>query len=236
MKGIFIVFEGCDKVGKTTQSQALHKCLKGSHLCSFPNRETPIGRIIDDYLNHKIDLEPHAAHLLFSANRWEEINNITSLLERGIDVICDRYIYSGLAYSICRDPLISKDWLDSPDRGLLKPDIVFLLKSSANHFRDNNTMERDENKIFQEKIFKIFSEQLFDNTFWVEIDTDKYRVPSKTVSVSKINMIIKYHIMIIAMNRVPTPFTKPLTFEHIYDVTERLLKRVNAVTTRCDEK
>lgn len=35
------------------------------------DRTTAIGKAIDEYLNNKVELEDHAIHLLFSANRWE---------------------------------------------------------------------------------------------------------------------------------------------------------------------
>jgi dTMP kinase len=38
-------------------------------------------------------------HLLFSANRWEESELIVDTLNQGINIICDRYAYSGVAYS-----------------------------------------------------------------------------------------------------------------------------------------
>ena len=34
-------------------------------------RSTPIGQIIDRYLQQRMDLDDHSVHLLFSANRWE---------------------------------------------------------------------------------------------------------------------------------------------------------------------
>jgi thymidylate kinase len=37
----------------------------------FPDRTTQMGQIINKYLVDEIDMEDHAIHLLFSANRWE---------------------------------------------------------------------------------------------------------------------------------------------------------------------
>jgi len=37
---------------------------------SFPDRNTAIGRMINDYLLSKVDHDNYAIHLLFSANRW----------------------------------------------------------------------------------------------------------------------------------------------------------------------
>ena len=37
----------------------------------FPDRSTVIGQTINSYLTNGIDMDDHAIHLLFSANRWE---------------------------------------------------------------------------------------------------------------------------------------------------------------------
>jgi dTMP kinase len=48
----------------------------------------------------------NASHLLFSFNRWEKREQLLSLLERGVNVIVDRYAYSGVVYSVCNVLLI----------------------------------------------------------------------------------------------------------------------------------
>ena len=37
----------------------------------YLERKSPIGKLINDYLTKQADLDDHAVHLLFSANRWE---------------------------------------------------------------------------------------------------------------------------------------------------------------------
>ena len=39
--------------------------------CLPPDRTTPIGKIINEYLTAGASIDDHAIHLLFSANRWE---------------------------------------------------------------------------------------------------------------------------------------------------------------------
>ena len=94
MRGLFIVIEGTDKSGKTTQVRRLADSLKKAspvEIISFPDRDTPIGKLLDGYLKGKVDLDDHAVHLLFSANRWQMDSTIKYLLESGITVIADRY-------------------------------------------------------------------------------------------------------------------------------------------------
>ena len=61
-------------------------------LClSLADRETAIGRMINAYLTNTADLDDHAIHLLFSANRWEKSAAITKLLHEGVTVVVDRW-------------------------------------------------------------------------------------------------------------------------------------------------
>jgi len=73
-RGALIVFEGCDRSGKTTQVQRLVERLnsqgKASRMMRFPDRTTGIGKVINSYLTCSEELDDRAIHLLFSANRW----------------------------------------------------------------------------------------------------------------------------------------------------------------------
>ncbi|RCN39577.1 hypothetical protein ANCCAN_14475 [Ancylostoma caninum] len=126
-RGAFIVFEGLDRSGKSTQAKRLMDRINATGgnavILPFPDRKEPFGQVIDRYLRKEIDLCERALHLAFSANRWEkvssagigmisQIGSITSdyfkasLIEEkiaaGVDVICDRYCFSGVAYSIAK--------------------------------------------------------------------------------------------------------------------------------------
>ncbi|XP_042234814.1 thymidylate kinase-like isoform X2 [Homarus americanus] len=106
-RGALIVMEGCDRTGKTTQAKMLVKSLnklgKPTIFMRFPDRNTPIGVIIDKYLSCEEEMDDHAIHLLFSANRWESLSQITSTIEEGINIIIDRYSFSGVAYSAAKE-------------------------------------------------------------------------------------------------------------------------------------
>lgn len=75
-RGAFIVFEGADRAGKSTQCQMLVEHLQAqgvaAELWRFPDRTTPIGKMINSYLTSQSDIDDAAVHLLFSANRWEK--------------------------------------------------------------------------------------------------------------------------------------------------------------------
>ena len=105
-RGKFIVIEGADKVGKTTSALQLVSKLREEGLpavyISFPKRQTKIGQLINLYLQNKLRLDDHCIHLLFAANRWEHSCKIQLLLKSSINVIADRYSFSGIAYSLAK--------------------------------------------------------------------------------------------------------------------------------------
>jgi dTMP kinase len=76
-RGAFIVLEGLDRSGKTTQVKLLEQRFveegKKVKVMRFPDRTTPIGQMIDNYLKSNVEMEDHVIHLLFSANRWEAV-------------------------------------------------------------------------------------------------------------------------------------------------------------------
>ena len=55
--------------------------------------------MINSYLQNTKDIDDHAVHLLFSANRWEQSSEMLSYLNSGVTLIVDRYAYSGAAFS-----------------------------------------------------------------------------------------------------------------------------------------
>jgi dTMP kinase len=139
-RGLFLVLEGGDRVGKSTQARLLCEhppCRerpcdspRGREpvLLRFPDRDSAAtGAILDSYLKGELSLSAMESHALFSANRWEKAPRIIRLLDEGVDVISDRYAFSGAAYSAAAHGLSfdeCKDW----DAGLPEPDAVFLLK------------------------------------------------------------------------------------------------------------
>ena len=64
-------------------------------------------------------------HLLFSANRWEASSSLESKLAAGTNLVCDRYAFSGVAFSSAKG--LDLDWCMSCDRGLPAPDAVIYL-------------------------------------------------------------------------------------------------------------
>lgn len=150
-RGAFIVMEGVDRCGKTTQSKLLLQRLLAAGMAAqamrFPNRSTATGRIINEYLTSSSDNDQHqkplddcSIHLLFSANRWEASSDILETLANGTTIVCDRYAHSGVAFTSSKNAVgdndndnqqLSLEWCRAPDRGLPAPDCVIYLQLSA---------------------------------------------------------------------------------------------------------
>ena len=99
---LFIVFEGIDGSGKTTQAELLAEKLTSIQQSNIIIREpggTPLGESIRKELKSNPNLDPVTQLFLFSACRTELIKDVINPnLEEGHIVICDRYIFSTIAY------------------------------------------------------------------------------------------------------------------------------------------
>ena len=101
-RGLFIVFEGVDGCGKTTQAELLRfvKVFEKTDtwLTAEPTKKD-IGKLIDRIKTCKSDVNvsKEMLALLFAADRADHVIDIEKKLEQGTWVICDRYFYSSLA-------------------------------------------------------------------------------------------------------------------------------------------
>ena len=93
-----------------------------------------------------------AVHVLFAMNRWEAKDVMVEKLTSGSHIVCDRYAYSGVAYTAAKG--LDFDWCLNADRGLLEPDLIIYvdidLETAKN--RGGYGEERYEKIEFQEKV------------------------------------------------------------------------------------
>lgn len=102
-KGRLIAIEGVDGVGKNTQSQLLRDYIvreKGEcGFFSFPRYETETGKKVGAYLRGELgELSLIERARLYTNDRFAAREEMNSFLDRGVDVVCDRYVYSNAAY------------------------------------------------------------------------------------------------------------------------------------------
>lgn len=114
MRGKLIVIEGTDCSGKETQTkllvEKLEKINKKCERFSFPNYDSPTGKIVGGpylgksyickgwFVEGAINVDPKVSSLYYAADRKYNIKKIEKILNDGINVILDRYIYSNLAH------------------------------------------------------------------------------------------------------------------------------------------
>lgn len=136
-KGLFIVFEGGEGCGKTTQIKLLARKLKRLKIDFLVTREpggTPLSEQIREILLNPLNKEisPLAEVFLFSAARCQHVQQkIKPALKEGKVVICDRFSGSTVAYQIYgrqQFELLKKfSVLNDLATGGLEPDLTILL-------------------------------------------------------------------------------------------------------------
>lgn len=105
MRPLFIVIEGLDGSGKTTQIELLRDRLQSAgHACYLTAEPTelPTGKFLRSVLQKKVQADPKTVAALFAADRIEHLfhpeEGLLRKLEEGFHVIASRYYFSSLAY------------------------------------------------------------------------------------------------------------------------------------------
>ncbi|OIO19322.1 MAG: thymidylate kinase [Candidatus Magasanikbacteria bacterium CG_4_9_14_0_2_um_filter_41_10] len=104
--GLFIMLEGTDGSGKTTQTELLVKKLKEEghdvEQISFPQYGEKSAALVEDYLNGKFgtadEVGPYRASVLYAVDRYAAKEKIESWLNAGKIVIANRYVASNMGH------------------------------------------------------------------------------------------------------------------------------------------
>lgn len=144
MKGLFLVLEGGDGSGKSSQLTLLADFLKKNgkkvHTLHFPRlREKPYGELIAGYLRGDFGaldrVDPQLAALLYALDRKEAAKEMRDILAAGHTLLADRYILSNLAYQCARTRDLEKKrkltlWIEAFEYGhdpIPRPDLTLYL-------------------------------------------------------------------------------------------------------------
>lgn len=148
MNAKFIVIEGLDGSGKSTQIKRLAESLRSMGRSVAETAEptpTAIGGLVRDALAGYPTRTPEEIAALFMADRvahnTDPVRGINKMLADGKDVICDRYYYSSLAYqgSVTDPEWVARINLDCP--AIRKPDLCIFL--DLDYAACCHRMERD---------------------------------------------------------------------------------------------
>jgi len=129
--GKFIVFEGLDGSGSSTQVELLVKNLNKLGHKSFVTKEPTnniVGGLLRGLLTKEWQTTSEGFQLLFAADRAHHLKReILPAVAEGKIVASDRYLFSTIAYGAIDMP---KEWLISLNSRFPIPDITFLIKVS----------------------------------------------------------------------------------------------------------
>ncbi len=133
-RGLFVVLEGIDGSGTTTQVDILSRDLAGRGRRVLATREPsggPVGRLLREILlgQHRVPDGAAVAGatmaLLFAADRRDHLQReVEPALAAGTDVVSDRYLLSSFAYQMEE---ADRDWVRGLARGVRQPDVTILL-------------------------------------------------------------------------------------------------------------
>lgn len=120
---MFVVFEGLDGSGTSTQLERIGRWL--GCVTTFEPTNGPIGSLIREQLK-EVSFSNETMALLFAADRKEHNKQIKRWLADNRTVVCDRYIYSSLAYQKALG--VNADLLYKINEDFIKPDVLIYFK------------------------------------------------------------------------------------------------------------
>jgi dTMP kinase len=137
-RGRFIVLEGLDGAGTTTQARLLGDRLRAAgrpvHVTAEPSAG-PVGSLVRQMLSRRVvggngkgEIDAGALALLFAADRLDHVAaEIAAKLAGGVDVVSDRFTLSSLAYQ----GLTTGDlpWVEAVNGRAATPDVTLFLRA-----------------------------------------------------------------------------------------------------------
>lgn len=133
-KGKFIVFEGIDGSGKSTQIERLksHLDQRAIRACStFEPTDGAVGKLIRQMLAGDLPCDQRTIAMLFAADRSDHLfnaeNGLCRMVDEGCVVLCDRYYFSSYAY---HSQYVDMEWViasNIENAKALKPDMTLFI-------------------------------------------------------------------------------------------------------------
>jgi len=159
MKNRFIVVEGLDGSGKSTQIKMLKEYLESKGEKVFMTAEPSEGRIgktLREMLSEDIPTDMYFQAGMFLADRIDHCTNpengIKKMIEEGYTVISDRYYYSTFAYQGTKSDMdyIMKINLDCP--AILRPDVCIFLDLNPEICKGRIDTNRGKTEMYEKNI------------------------------------------------------------------------------------
>ncbi|MEM5869572.1 MAG: dTMP kinase [Candidatus Aenigmatarchaeota archaeon] len=149
-KGVFIVLEGIDGSGKSSQSKLLFDFLQKNKIPAILTHEPTdgeIGYLLTNKYLKEVDL-PLVDAFLFAADREEHLKKtVIPALEQGKIVISDRYYHSTLAYQQAQG--LELKFLLELNKKFIKPDLTIIIDLEPEIAVER--IEKDKNRKMEER-------------------------------------------------------------------------------------
>lgn len=157
-RGRFVVLEGLDGAGTTTQARLLGDRLRAEgrrvQVTAEPS-PGPVGALVRQVLMGRVGgrdgapFDAHALALLFAADRVDHAAaDVTPHLAEGVDVISDRYALSSLAYQGITTGDMS--WVEAVNARAPAPDVTVFLRA-----RPGVTFERRQAASLDRELYEV---------------------------------------------------------------------------------
>lgn len=175
MTGKFIVLEGIDGAGTTTQRDRLVSWLGLEGWLAFSTAEPsplPVGQLIRSILNPASGpFDPEAMALLFAADRRDHLaRRVKPNLQAGAVVVSDRYVLSSLAYQVAAG--VPRGFVRAANfdgNGILMPDLVLFIRVPAEVAAERRAARGGREEIYdalemQKRVAQAYEDEVQDAT------------------------------------------------------------------------
>lgn len=151
-RGLFIVLEGIDGSGTTTQAKRLAEAMRGLGRKVHPTKEPTdgkIGQVLREFLKgqHNLKHINETMALLFAADRLVHVDQeIMPQLDAGVDVISDRYVMSSWVYQGLSLP---DQWIMQLNQFAKLPDLTIVLDLGEEDAERRRVLRGEASEIFE---------------------------------------------------------------------------------------
>jgi len=154
--GRFLVFEGIDGSGKTTQIQKIHQRLveQGRNaVATCEPTDGPVGSLIRKMLAGSVETDQLTIASLFAADRTDHLlnraNGVKAMVDEGQVVLCDRYYFSSYAYHA---QYMEMDWViqaNALNARILKPTATLFIDVDPDICLERILLNRDSLDMYE---------------------------------------------------------------------------------------
>jgi len=185
-KGFLIATEGIDGAGKRTLCSIMKKFLESQEYevtqFEYPDYSSIWGKIIEDYLNNKIELNINEQFFTYFIDILKDQDKISDLLRKGNIVIMDRYFSSTLAFQCAKGFDFQSALSIIRTMDVIEPDLTLFIQipprlALKRKFNQKKLLDRHEKDLeLLEKVNNIYEKMLNQEILskkWIKIDGDR---------------------------------------------------------------